>query len=299
MSTIPPPPPAGAQPEPVPGPPAPGYPTVSTDAPPPAPTGPSKTNGLGIAAIVLGGIGLVLAFLPFVGFIGGVLAFVGLILGVIGLFQKSKAKMLAIIGTAVSGFALLMAIIMGVVYTAAFVSAVDKSLESGGTVNEPADNEPAVEEEPAEEPAPELGTRDNPAPIGSTVTLIDFGEPVWEVTVNAPVWDVNAEVAAANMFNPEPAAGNQYASVPVSVKYIGTKTGTPQFDLQFKYVSPESQGYDGAFVTMDGQLSAVDELYPDGVGTGTVIIEIPSASVGAGTWSVQTIFGDPIYFAAQ
>ncbi len=102
---------------------------------------PSQTNGLGITAIVLGGVGFVLAFIPFVGVVGGFLAFVGLVLGVIGLFMKNKGKGTAIAGTVVSGLALIISIVMGLVYTAAFVSAVDDAV----SVDDPVVQEPAAD----------------------------------------------------------------------------------------------------------------------------------------------------------
>lgn len=260
----------------------------------------SQTNALGIIAIVLGGIGFVLAFIPFVGVVGGFLAFVGLVLGVIGLFMKNKGKGTAIAGTAVSGLALILSIVMGLVYTAAFVSAVDDAVSvDDPVVQEPAADggeAPVAEEEPAADST--LGTRENPAPFGSTVVIDTFEGSVWEVTAAAPNLNATADVKAANQFNPDPAPGNQYAILPVTVTYVGEESGRP-FDLSFTYVSPAGQSYEGAFVAMDGQLSDVAELYKDASGTGNVIIEIPAEGAEQGTWGVEYIFGDePIFFGA-
>lgn len=255
------------------------------------------TNGLGITAIILGAVGLVFAFIPFVGVFGGFLGFVGLVLGIIGLFLKNKSKGTAIAGTIVSGLALIISIVMGLVYTAAFVSAVDGATSvDDPVVQEPAaeGEAPAAEEEPAGGAA--LGTRENPAPFGSTVVIDTFEGSVWEVTTAAPNLNGTADVEAANQFNADPAPGNQYAILPVAVKYVGEESGRP-FDLSFTYVSPAGQSYDGSFVSMDGQLSDVSELYADATGSGTVIIEIPAEGAEQGVWGVEYIFGDePIFF---
>ncbi|WP_157008885.1 DUF4190 domain-containing protein [Agromyces laixinhei] len=262
---------------------------------PPAPAA-SKTNGLGIAAIALGGVGLLLAFIPIIGAFGGFLGFVGLVLGVIGLFLKNKSKLLAIIGTSLSGLALILSIVMGFVYAAAFVAAVDEAtgVDAPAVVEEGDD----VAEAPAEgaSAGDELGARDNPAPFGSTVAIDTFEGPVWEVTAAAPTLDATADVKAANQFNADPAPGNVYAILPVTVTYLGDDSGRP-FELQFTYVSPAGQSYEGAFVVMDGQLSDVAELYKDASGTGNVIIEIPAEGAAGGVWGVEYIFADdPIFF---
>ncbi len=84
--------------------------------------------------------------------------------------------------------------------------------------------------------------------------------------------------------------------IPVTVTYVGDDSGSP-FELEFTFVTADGQGFDGALVDMEGQLSSVSELYPNGTGTGTVIIEIPPAGA-QGVWGgVQYLFGDsPIFF---
>lgn len=252
------------------------------------PAAPGK-NGLGVAALVLGIVAFVLAFIPFVNFVAGIIAFVGLVLGIIALVQRNKRKTTAAVGTGLNVLAGILAIVMIGVYTAMFFTAVQSSMSSDGV----------VVSENGEAAGDDMGTRENPAPIGSTVVISAFGQAQYEVSLAAPAWDVTAAVEAANQFNTDPAPGNQYASLPVTVTYVGDDTGNPQFELQFTYVSADGQAYDGAYVVMDGQLSEVDELYPDATGSGTVIIEIPTAAAGSGTWTVASIFGDPVFFAAE
>ncbi len=159
----------------------------------------------------------------------------------------------------------------------------------------------AVGQEPnstnTEQVADDLGTRENPLPLGSTIEL--DGE--WEVSLNESNLNVNSDVAAANMFNDKPDAGSQYASVVATLKYIGTDTATPMFDLTFKFVSAAGTTHTTTdkYISADGQISDLNEMYPDATAEGVVIIQIPTADAAKGTWTVSTTFGDPVHFKAS
>ena len=114
----PPPPSTGYPPAPPPGgayPPPPGqWPGYGPGGFPPAPPGyaPNKTNGLAVAALVLG----ILGFLTCWFILGGLPAIVGLILGIIAITRVGKThepgKGMAIAGTILSGIALVIATIV-------------------------------------------------------------------------------------------------------------------------------------------------------------------------------------------
>lgn len=99
-----------------------------------SPQSPQGGNGLGIASIVVGGVGLLLSFVGF----GAILAIVGLVLGIIALVKKKGARMLALIGTIVSGLGVLIGIavvIVGLVIGLASVQAVNDSLPTSGSID--------------------------------------------------------------------------------------------------------------------------------------------------------------------
>lgn len=147
------------------------------------------------------------------------------------------------------------------------------------------------------EVADDLGTRENPLPLGSTIKLDDE----WEVTLSDSVLDASSFVKKQNQFNSDAPEGTQYAKVTATLKYIGTETATPSWDLTFKYVSAAGTTHDGldALVVADGEVSSLNEMYPDATAEGIVIIAIPVDSPEKGTWTVSTIFGDPMYFKAS
>ena len=99
-----------------------------------APQSPQGGNGLGIASIVVGGVGLLLSFVGF----GVIPAIVGLVLGIIALVKKKGARMLALIGTIVSGLGVLIGIavvIFGVIVGLASVQAINESLPTSGSID--------------------------------------------------------------------------------------------------------------------------------------------------------------------
>lgn len=146
------------------------------------------------------------------------------------------------------------------------------------------------------EVASDLGTRENPLPLGSTIKLDDE----WEVTLSDSVLDATSFVSKANQFNPDAPEGLQYAKVKATLKYIGKKTGTPMWDLNFKFVSAAGTTHEttDALVVADGEVSSINEMYPNATAEGIVIIAIPVDSPEQGVWSVSTTFGDPMYFKA-
>ncbi|MGO4534396.1 MmpS family transport accessory protein [Leifsonia sp. 2MCAF36] len=109
---------------------------MSTLPPPPAPEqqyappAPAQTgNGLGVAALILGILALIGAFIPFLNYGAWFLGLIGLILGIIGLLQKNKKKGVALTGTILSGVAIILSIVLAIVYTAAFASAVNTEIK--------------------------------------------------------------------------------------------------------------------------------------------------------------------------
>lgn len=93
-----------------------------------------SSNGLAVAAVVLGSIGLVCAFIPFLNFATGILPLIGLILGIVALASKTnKKKGLAIAGTILSAAAGVLTIIMITVYTAVFFGAVHNAVQESNT----------------------------------------------------------------------------------------------------------------------------------------------------------------------
>jgi hypothetical protein len=265
-----------------------------------APAGP-RGNGLGLASLIVGILAFFGAFVPFLNYGTGFIAFVGIVLGVIALLLKDRKKMVAGIGTAVSVVALILSIVLAVMYTAGFASAVsDAGVNADdSSVTAPADGESA-EAEPAEE---EQGSRDNPYPIGTTLSFSDGGEPFYDITVGTPTLNANDIVAAENMFNDVPPAGTQFAMLPLTVTYTGPETGTPWLDITVEFIAADGTAHTSSDVLAVGPapLMNLNDLYTGGSGTGNVLVNVPSENIEGGTWLVRVgmIMGEETFFAAQ
>lgn len=275
-------------------------PATEAPTPPPAyaaaPPAATPGKGMAITALIIGIVALLGVAIPVLNVLSAILAVVGLILGIIAL-TKATAKGLPLSGVIVSGLALLLSLVFIVVYVAGFTNAVNDVRDDTSIVDD--EQTEAEPEAPAES---EQGTRENPAPLGTTIEITEFGEPIYELTMGPATLEANAAVLEANMFNEPPVAGFQYALVPVTVTYVGPETGTPWIDLSIQFVSAAGTTHtegDSLSVAPAPSLFDINELFPGASGTGNVVILIPTDGAAAGTWSVSTLFGDPFFFTAE
>lgn len=263
-------------------------------------TTPLRSNGLGLAALIIGIIAVVFAFIPIIQVFGGFAAFVGAVLGLVGLFLKGRKKGIAIAGTIVSVLALVLSFSLSAFYAQSFVDAVSTSVQESTPTTEIVTGGDDDSDDSSGEA--ERGTRDNPLPMGSTITVGTPGSPDWEITVGPALLNANDEVAAANQFNDPPEPGFQYAMLTINVTYIGETSGTPWIELDWDYVGADSVTYRSSdtFAVAPDSIMDINELFPGGSGSGNVVIAIPSDSASEGTWRIGASFlGDKIFFAAE
>lgn len=192
-----------------------------------------------------------------------------------------------------------------VIFGAGFTAGYEKAKDDVRTAIEQAfsgeDSEATSEvtEEPVEEdPLSDIGSRKNPAPMGTTVIFSDKSGDVWEVTLSDPILNANEIIANENMFNDPAPEGLQYAMVTVTAKYIGKETGTPAWDLSISFVSAAGTTHtSGDFSAVEpNSLNDVNELYPDAIGVGNVVIAVPSADIESGNWTISSGYGNEKYF---
>lgn len=281
--------------------------------PPPADAAASSTaqqsersgKGLGIAALIIGIVAFLGFAIPVLNVLSALLAIVGLVLGILAL-RKASAKGVPLSGVILSGLALLLSVIFIVVYAVGFGAALNEAQNGSSVVDEePAEDvvaeDEAVEQEP-EPVEPDVGTRDNPAPLGTTVEIVEYGDPVYEVVLGPATLDAADAVAEANMFNEPAPEGFQYALLPVNVTYVGAESGTPWVDLSIEFVSSAGTTHteaDVMAVAPEPTFMSINELYPGGTGTGNVVIAIPTDDAENGTWTISPRFGDPFFLTAQ
>lgn len=113
---------------------APQQPYPQGYGPPYAPQPPVPSNGLGVAALVLGILAILLAFIPILGFVAYPLAIVGIILGLVGLGRVRRGRSsrgITLAGLIASIVGLVLVIVSTVIYVSALsagVASADKAV---------------------------------------------------------------------------------------------------------------------------------------------------------------------------
>jgi hypothetical protein len=289
-------------------------PTAASPAGSPDPAsvpGSRRGKGLAIAALVLGVVAFLGAFIPFVDYVVVVPALVAIVLGIIALVRRSAGRALAWTGLVLGVVGLVLSIVLAVVYTNAFISAVDESSTSAPAATTAAP--PTVPEDQGTPAAPSAtpaapstatgATADDPLPIGTSVTGRSQGAPQWIVSIGAPTLDATAAVLAANPDNTPPAAGMQYATVPVTAEYVGSTFGSPQIEIDVQFVGADGTVYpeDELSIAPADALRIFESLDPStGPVTGNVVVAIPTGATEGGVWAVRPgADAETTYFTAE
>lgn len=255
--------------------------------PAPAPASAPRRNNVGLAALIVAVIGLVFACIPGALIVGWVLLPVGFILGIVGLLLPRQKRRTSIAAVAIS---VIGTIVGFTVFFAVVGDAVDDAFGSGQLT--PGSDAPVGEATRESESGNVRGTRENPLPIGETVSntewTVDLGEPYF----------ANSDVAAANQFNDPPPAGMDYWIVPVVATYTGDETGNPMFEISVKFVGSDSRTYSDNCGVIPAPLQDIGELYADGQASGNTCVTVPTGADGL--WTLTTGFGgSAVFFTAS
>lgn len=280
-----------------------------TRQPEPTPT-PARST-IGRIALVAAIVGLVFACIPGALVVGWVLLPVGFVLGVVSLFQKGSKKpgtwaiVLSIVGTIIA------TIVFLVVVSAAVDDALggtDSSVSPAETSQEPdapasPDGEESGDAAGSEDgdgaggddaPAAEVGTRENPAPLGSVVSGSE-----WDVTITSFELDATEAVLAANQFNEPPADGMVYAVVGVSATYTGADSSTSlMVGVDYVTATGEVVTRADSMAVAPDPMFGMAELFQGGTDTGNVVLQVPAD--GGGVLRVSPgMFVDPVFVATS
>ncbi|NII51559.1 DUF4190 domain-containing protein [Frigoribacterium endophyticum] len=209
------------------------------------PSSPAGGNGLAIASVVLGGVGLLLSIIVF----GGILGLVGLALGIVALLKKTGSRLLAIIGTALSGLAVLISVAVLVVGLVAAGSVRDSIDESSGETGGSSSPDVAEPSEPTDD-ASEEASSENAV----------FGD-VWSYDDG-----ISVSVSAPQPFTPsETAAGADQAAAVVFTVTVQNDTGA-NYDPIEAYSSVSSAGVEASqvFDSAQGLMGSPSTAVPAG-----------------------------------
>lgn len=264
---------------------------------PPAQKPVKQKNVLGLIALIASVVGFVFACIPGALILGWVLLPVAFILGIVGAVLSGKRKaasiaaiIIAVVGTIV-GF-----VVFFTVVTGAVGDAVKASTGSGDTsVTLP--NGAKKTDTPAKPAAAEVGTRNNPYPIGSKITDGD-----WDLVVNSVTLDATQAISAANAFNDAPASGSQFLMVNITATYNGNDPDGKDPLVSVDYVTKDGNTIDGTekLIVPPDQFDMMKTLYEGASTTGNLAFEVPSATVGDGTLAVRAaLLGHKVFVSVQ
>ncbi|MCK3770655.1 hypothetical protein MZK47_13330 [Microbacterium aerolatum] len=229
---------------------------------------PKKTNILALIALITAAVGFLFACIPGALIVGWILLPIAFVISIVSLFLKGDRKWMGVVGLVLSivgtivGFAVFFAVVAN--------AAQEAFGDTETVVSQPADEdaETAVEEEPADAAAE--GTRENPYPLGSTISTSD-----WTVVVNSHTADGAAAVAEGNQFNEAAPAGSHYEIVNYTVTYTGAESGLAA-ETSVDLVTSSGNvinSYDALVVLADG--FGLDELYNGASATGSQAFLVP------------------------
>ncbi len=127
-----------------------------------------------------------------------------------------------------------------------------------------------------EAPSGPGATKDNPAPIGTTVEVAKD----WSFTINAVDLDANAEMLKGNMFNKPQVDGNRFISVNATIRNGSDKPGMALGQLKIGALPPSGVRVDQTYMTAG--IKAIDpsaQLQPGAQITGEIIFELDPADI--------------------
>jgi hypothetical protein len=252
---------------------------------------------LPLLAIIFAGIALVTAVIPLTAGITWIFAIPAIVLAIVALVKKSQPRVLSIVAIIVAPLAWLIAIIVAVVSVAAGIGTALDELDDGPSISvgQPDDADDAAEE--SDDPA-EVGTRDNPAPLGSTIESSE-----WMVVVNSVSFGATDAVLAANQFNDAPEDGYEYVLINITTTYTGVDAdGQSPVFVGVEYVNPDGNTFDttDVFVVGPDELDRLSTLYTGASATGNITLAIPSANSGQGVIAITPgLLEDKVFVAVS
>lgn len=252
-------------------------------------------NVLGLIALISAVLGFIFACIPGALIVGWILLPIAFVLALVSLFLKDKAKWMGITALITS---ILGTIVGVVVFFAVVATSVHNAFGSGNTTVVEPSAAAGASKGAAEKPAAQAGTRENPYPIGSTITSKD-----WRVKINSVTLAATDAVVAANQFNKPPAEGSQYILVNYSATYIGDdpKGQSPAF-VSIEYVTASGNTVNelANLVVAPQPIDTMSTLYKNATATGNEAIEVPTAAADQGVLAVRPgMLGDKIFVAVK
>jgi hypothetical protein len=143
----------------------------------------------------------------------------------------------------------------------------------------------------------ELGSRENPIPIGQEVQV-----GPWTVKVIETTLDADDIVYNHNEFNELPQAGNQYVIVKLEATRTGEEAAAFWVDMYYQFVGSKGNTFDAGYADIPDNISDTNEAYPGATISGNLLFEVASDQVAGGTLRLSEAFSFEdveVFFAVE
>lgn len=245
-----------------------------------------QKNTLGLIAFIVAVVGFIFACIPGALIVGWVLLPIAFILSIVALCLKGRKLNFAIAGlvTSIVGTLVGVVVFFTVVGTA-FNDAVDE-ISSGTDVSVSEPDSDAGTQGDQSNADDDRGTRENPHPLGTTISDDD-----WSVTINSVDLDAQDAVMAENPYNDPAPEGMTYILVNATVTYIGDSNEGEMPWTTIEYVTADGStisSVDGSnFAVTPDRLDTLSDLYQGGSTTGNVLLTVPTETAAEGVLAVE------------
>ncbi|WP_139368818.1 DUF4190 domain-containing protein [Agreia bicolorata] len=273
---------------------------------------PSRGGWMSIVSLILGGLALLVCWVPFLNVVTVFGAIGGLVLGLIALFRKFGSRALSLTGTIVSAVAFILSVVLIVIYTVSFVSAIDSApdYDDSPSTSKPY-SDPSETDSPDDEsyPGDPTAVPGDPTPsAGATVcaagTAIGFGkagiftyddENQAEVTISDVKLNATDEMLNAYSFNDTPPDGYQYAIFSLTIKQLGADefpAGATR--AIFSGVADDIASSADIAVPPEPQLIFAPDLMPGESVTGNIAVYVPTSGAETGSLLLRNYLADNV-----
>ena len=133
--------------------------------------------------------------------------------------------------------------------------------------------------------AGELGTRENPIPLGQEAQVGPWKVKVADVTVQHHDF-----VLDHNQFNDAPEAGKQYVLITVEATRTGEDAAAFWVDMYYLFVGDGGNTFDSGFAVAPDSISDTGEAYKGASVSGNLVFQVPSDQVAGGALRLEESF---------
>lgn len=247
-----------------------------------------RTNGVAIAALVVGGLGLLLCAVPVIGL---VLGLAGVVLGIVGI-RRARGDMggkgLAIGGLAAGGLALL----VGALVTTVFFTAIRSTQDTIDQAWEDIDQSQEELDESTSDQSSTIGSDDQAELDAATPLALGESAVVGDYTVTLTAIDTDADdvIAATDPYNSAPA--HRYVLVDVTVTFAGEDEGDPYWDLDAAVLGTDGRVYPASscWAALPRDPMDLDPVAPGATASYQVCMDVPAEAAAGATVRVEELF---------